>query len=767
MKYFLSLFAVLAVTASNIALSQVPRLISVQGIIEGSPTKPVAGPVELGLRLYTQPDGGNPLYMENINTEVKNGLFNVYLGSGVQGGISPYIDFNRPYWLGVTINGSEELQPRIALASVPYALAVADSTITPAKINRRSASDENQALVTTKNGVEWKGVVTKISGEGPLIVEPYTGIGEVTVRIAVNSISGEYIAPNSLKYDRFSTKGNPKDGDVLTYIGTPPSGNLQWRAPVTTPFVLPYSGTGDISGQPAFTITNANNGSSAKFAINFAANNSPALIAENNGTGSAFAANASGTGTAATMTIANANSSATVLKAETNGSGAAIEGNATNSIAKSNGIIGRTASSADSISGVTGIITNSAPSPSASGVAGKITSASSRGFGVWGSHNGRGIGVMGSTAQGVGIMGKSRDSIGIWGIHSASTGIYPGIYGSTVSVSDTAAGITGEIIARASGINSAGIKGIHNDTLSNGAGVWGLHNGRGAGVLGSTTQGIGVRGISRDSIGIAGYHIGASGRFAGVYGETSASAQDATGIQGTVNNTVPAVGSAGVRGTNLGIYSNGYGVYGAHAGKGIGVYGTASEGTGVAGVVQGEEATIGVLGSSSSAMGMGVSAQASASSGKNYGLWASSASDSGIAIYGSNTRSNSSAYAGYFQGKVNVTGDITKTYATGVANGERRATPIGYATIKANGELSAGTPNLACNWDASMGAYLITIQNENFTETAFTCAVTPISSGTPLIPITSTASNSRLMIKIFTLANATTQNAFQVIIFKP
>ena len=766
MKTLLTVFCLAAFLSFSAVHAQVPRLISVQGILSGDPTNPINGPVSMSLRIYTDATGGTMLFQEVQNTEVQQGLFNIYLGATLQGGLPVTLDFNRRYWLGVAINDGLELTPRLPLASAPYALSIADSTISPVKISRKGAASANQAMVTTANGVEWKGVVTKLSGEGPVIVEPFNGIGDLTVRLATNSIRSEYIAPGTLTYDRFNTTGNPKDGDVLTYLGNPPAGRLVWRAPEAVPFVLPYSGTGDIAGTPAFAVTNINNGTAGRFAVNFLANNSPALIAENNGLGSALAATTTGTGTGAVFTVSNVGSSAAAARAETNGSGYAFEGNATSATLKSNGIIGRSATSADSVAGVSGVISATTPGASASGIAGSVTSTTARGFGVWGRHAGRGVGVMGSTTAGVGIKGISRDSVGIWGGHTATTGTYSGIYGSSASVSDTAAGIIGEMTSKTGGINSVGVKGIHNDTLANGSGVWGLHNGRGTGVFGSAMMGVGVRGISRDSMGVAGYHTGGSGRFAGVYGETVASAQDATGVQGSVNNTVPGVGSAGVRGTNNGSFSNGYGVYGAHAGKGTGVFGTATEGTGVAGVVQGEEATVGVLGSSASTIGTGVSGQSTATSGRNYGVWASSASDSGTAVYGVNNRTGGGAYAGYFQGKINVTGDITKTYSTTGANGERRAMPIGYATIASNGVITAGTPNISCAWDGALGAYLITIQNELFTETAFTCLVTP-SSGTPLIPVTSQGANSRLMVKLFTLSNTTAQSAFQVVIFKP
>jgi hypothetical protein len=55
------------------------------------------------------------------------------------------------------------------------------------------------------------------------------------------------------------------------------------------------------------------------------------------------------------------------------------------------------------------------------------------------------------------------------------------------------------------------------------------------------------------------------------------------GVHGTITSTAPGAGSAAVYGQNSSTSTNGSGVYGTHAGGGVGVLGTAPSGSGVSG----------------------------------------------------------------------------------------------------------------------------------------------------------------------------------------
>jgi hypothetical protein len=104
---------------SSSLLSQIPKTISYQGVLTDDSGEILQdNTYEITFRLYTNPIDGEPTWAENQNIELTGGLFNVILGSGQE----LNIPFDRPYWLGITINGGQELSPRTALTAVPYSL---------------------------------------------------------------------------------------------------------------------------------------------------------------------------------------------------------------------------------------------------------------------------------------------------------------------------------------------------------------------------------------------------------------------------------------------------------------------------------------------------------------------------------------------------------------------------------------------------------------------------------------------------------------------
>ena len=83
--------------------------------------------------------------------------------------------------------------------------------------------------------------------------------------------------------------------------------------------------------------------------------------------------------------------------------------------------------------------------------------------------------------------------------------------------------------------------------------------------------------------GVFGLHNSAAGAGAGVLGVSLSTAQSAFSVYGLLSSTTPGSGSAAVRGENRGTNVDGYGVWGSHAGYGVGVYGTSRYSSGVRG----------------------------------------------------------------------------------------------------------------------------------------------------------------------------------------
>ncbi len=198
-----------------------------------------------------------------------------------------------------------------------------------------------------------------------------------------------------------------------------------------------------------------------------------------------------------------------------------------------------------------------------------------------------------------------------------------GLTVSNASTTSSSAGLLGQMTSTSQGSFSAGVRGINDGTSGNGIGVWGSQNGGGWGVFGTSNDGRGVygRSFNTNGVGVYGLHEATDGANPGVYGETDSTEGSAAGVIGKVDSSSPGGYSAGVRGINDGTSGSGIGVYGSHDGSGWGVYGETQT-------------------------GMGVYGKALGSTNTNYGVFGRTASDSG--------------YAGYFYGRVNVNGTLSK-----------------------------------------------------------------------------------------------------------
>jgi hypothetical protein len=186
------------------------------------------------------------------------------------------------------------------------------------------------------------------------------------------------------------------------------------------------------------------------------------------------------------------------------------------------------------------------PGSGSAAVWGRVLGSGSRGYGVYGSHQGSGYGVYGFSNNGIGFLGYSNTSTGMQG-ETNSTGAQPGILGLHRATTGIGAGIEGRTNSTET---SPGVLGIHTATSGTGAGVEGRTN--------STGEGPGVLGI----------HSATSGTGAGVEGRTSSTSENVQGVLGVVSATSSTATSAGVRGINNG---TGYGVHGT--GDSIGVLG--------------------------------------------------------------------------------------------------------------------------------------------------------------------------------------------------
>ncbi len=111
--------AVVFMTVSAV-VADVPTLIGYQGVLLDSEGDPVTEPVNVTFTIYDSPSDGTTSWQETQLVEFdESGRFDVSLGES-----TPITDdvFNDPVrWLGVQVEGDDELVPRTRIVSVAYA----------------------------------------------------------------------------------------------------------------------------------------------------------------------------------------------------------------------------------------------------------------------------------------------------------------------------------------------------------------------------------------------------------------------------------------------------------------------------------------------------------------------------------------------------------------------------------------------------------------------------------------------------------------------
>jgi hypothetical protein len=105
------------------AAAGVPQLMNYQGRLSNDAGTPLDTTVSMEFAIYDDSTGMVSHWSEtHENVYVANGLFSVVLGTIVPIDDSVFADTNR--WLGVTVGGDTEIDPRTKLVTVPYAYRV-------------------------------------------------------------------------------------------------------------------------------------------------------------------------------------------------------------------------------------------------------------------------------------------------------------------------------------------------------------------------------------------------------------------------------------------------------------------------------------------------------------------------------------------------------------------------------------------------------------------------------------------------------------------
>ncbi|MBM4456448.1 MAG: hypothetical protein FJ011_01575 [Chloroflexi bacterium] len=159
--------------------------IAYQGRLADATGAPLTGTYNMIFRLYDAAAGGTPLWGEpwtgSNGVKVSDGLFNVMLGSLAQLPISQFTN-SQSLFLGITVGTDDEMQPRVQLGSVPFAvqaLTVPDGSVTTAKIANGAVTSaklassinvQNDLIVNGTSYLAKKASASNVQDTGPLEV---------------------------------------------------------------------------------------------------------------------------------------------------------------------------------------------------------------------------------------------------------------------------------------------------------------------------------------------------------------------------------------------------------------------------------------------------------------------------------------------------------------------------------------------------------------------------------------------------------------------
>ncbi len=209
--FFIAVFTFIimntGVSAQEFSKISAPRTISYQGYLSDPAKKPVTGDHKIMINLYDSPSDGNLVHTEIFSANVQDGVFSVVIGS--QQELDPALQFNKQYWLGLSVDNNAELSPRTAFTSVPYAIH-ADAA--------SSLSKGATGAVTTLNGKSGNlnikgGLGTTVVADGNTItitaIPVSSSGGQQIAATTVNSITG---TSNQILAN--GTTGSKQSGDV-------------------------------------------------------------------------------------------------------------------------------------------------------------------------------------------------------------------------------------------------------------------------------------------------------------------------------------------------------------------------------------------------------------------------------------------------------------------------------------------------------------------------------------------------------------------------
>jgi hypothetical protein len=176
------MFSVTAFSQSN-----VQRIISYQGQVKS--TLPLNGVHKITVNFYIDRNSKTSIWHGEYEAEILNGVFNILLGSGK----SPLPDsraMDRRLWIGLRVDDGEEMKPLAEMASVPYALNVADKSITSEKLSDDLRLSLSNHIAKTFSATSFADLTSDTNTSAAMVVGSGASLSACGGTITANNYAG-------------------------------------------------------------------------------------------------------------------------------------------------------------------------------------------------------------------------------------------------------------------------------------------------------------------------------------------------------------------------------------------------------------------------------------------------------------------------------------------------------------------------------------------------------------------------------------------------
>lgn len=685
--FFFVFMLVAALLWSPDAVAQVPRAISFQGVLADAIGTPLPdGPHQIRIGIYYGASGGTALYTEQQNVTTSAGVFSMLIGTVTP--LPTSLAFDRPYYLGISVDGAAEMAPRTMLTSVPYALYAARAIAADRAAVADSIAPGAGGVVGSVNGLDGDVLIqgaggTTVTKNGGTIVITSSGgsvsgiagvqnmdgsmsIADANGPVATIGVADNGIGQVKLQNDAVSTEkiqdgavGNSKlrDNAVTTskmFDNAVTESKLDNDA-VSTPKLQDNAVSSGKIQAGAVTLDKIGTAGAQQGQVPMFKAGALAWSDLPVGGGSGLTLPYTDTIDAAWPAIFIHNFGGDGITAQAKGGRNGIRGMVSYGPGGSFYLDAGVAGYAEKGRGLGGT------SKDGSGVEASSENGNAAKFSVSNPQNA-------SSAVHAITMGSGQ---AVYAYRNNTSGETPAIEGISNSPAAYAAGVKGRTIATSNN-GSFGVYGINEGSDADGAGVHGRHQGGGRGVWGHSDNGVGVYGSSEEEAGV----VGVSTHGPGVRGVANTSSAGVVGESATSRPALQGTNSNGIAIEGMGNYAGirGIGVAGA------GIEGISTNGPGVSGIANSNAP--GVRGSSSSSQAgvrgenAGSGPGVMASSGSGAGLWAFSSDGAGV-----------HAYSG--------TDNIIEAYGAGGLAGNLRFRVLQDGNVRCDGAFTGGGADLA------------------------------------------------------------------------